>query len=377
MDTRSGGSAALAGRWALALLTAAGMSAGILPVDVSYSRGSVVESGLVHERTLDAHALGGTLPNTADYDWWYGCSPTAAGMMLGYYDRNGYQGSPYDNLIPGGMAESTSHGASAPLAQAAIASDGYIADFWTGYGNSGDDPLASGRTRPDGFNSLADFMGTGQDNLDGSGNGNIDGSTTFWFYTDNTALYSYEVYGYGYDTYNRSGMFGIYEYIGYAGYDLGAPDASTAMFNQYIAGYRSMPEGFTLEQYHSEIDAGRPVLLHLDNHTVLGVGYNETAPTTLEIFDTWSTGPHTMTWGGSYSGRQHFGVTLLDLAAVPVPEPSTLVLCGLGLLGLIGQRLWGGLPHRGVFRENLDFDCPLWQTELLCFVANLRRVCGV
>ena len=24
---------------------------------------------------------GGTLANTADYDWWYGCSPTSAGMM--------------------------------------------------------------------------------------------------------------------------------------------------------------------------------------------------------------------------------------------------------------------------------------------------------
>ena len=36
------------------------------------------------------------------YDWWYGCSPTSAGMMMGYYDRNGYGGLSYANLVRGG-----------------------------------------------------------------------------------------------------------------------------------------------------------------------------------------------------------------------------------------------------------------------------------
>lgn len=40
-----------------------------------------------------------------DYQWWYGCSPTAAGMLMGYYDINGYAGETYDNLIPGAVAE--------------------------------------------------------------------------------------------------------------------------------------------------------------------------------------------------------------------------------------------------------------------------------
>ena len=35
------------------------------------------------------------LPNTTDYDWWYGCSPTSAGMIMGHYDRNGYGSQHY------------------------------------------------------------------------------------------------------------------------------------------------------------------------------------------------------------------------------------------------------------------------------------------
>ena len=40
-----------------------------------------------------------------DYDWWYGCSPTATGMVLGKYDRDGYGVMSYDDIAPGGDAE--------------------------------------------------------------------------------------------------------------------------------------------------------------------------------------------------------------------------------------------------------------------------------
>jgi hypothetical protein len=45
---------------------------------------------LIGDRQLVSHTQGGNLTNTANYQWWYGCSPTAAGMLIGYYDRNGY-----------------------------------------------------------------------------------------------------------------------------------------------------------------------------------------------------------------------------------------------------------------------------------------------
>ncbi|MCF7855789.1 MAG: C39 family peptidase [Candidatus Pacebacteria bacterium] len=255
--------------------------------------------------TLVAHQAGATdLPNIADYSWWYGCSPTSVGMAMGFYDRNGYNGMNYGRLIPGGQAEATGHGgiSTAPLAEASIASSGHIADFWTGYGHSGDDPLASGRTIPADFNSLADFMGTSQDSQS-----NSDGSTTFYYYTNGAPTTAQNLFNGG--VADKSGLYGIYEYLGYRGY---TPDANN-LYNQYIAEL-GLTYGFTWEQYKAEIDAGRPVLIHVEGHTMCGIGYND-ATNQVRLLDTWSGGPHAMTWGGSYSYSElpHLGVSVFTL----------------------------------------------------------------
>ncbi len=44
-----------------------------------------------------------------DYHWWYGCTPTSVGMIMGWYDRVGsggidYRRLDYSSLIPGGVA---------------------------------------------------------------------------------------------------------------------------------------------------------------------------------------------------------------------------------------------------------------------------------
>jgi hypothetical protein len=80
--------------------------------------------------------LSGDTPNV---DWWYGCSPTAAGMWAGYHDRNGFP-----NLIPGGVAELDTFPSTAGLweyaIQDAIASPEHASDFYGGgYNASGDD----------------------------------------------------------------------------------------------------------------------------------------------------------------------------------------------------------------------------------------------
>ena len=92
---------------------------------------------------------GNQLSNTGDYSWWYGCSPTSAGMIMGFYDRNGYDGLSYSNLVPGGVAEATTYGGlPSYLASAAIASAGNIADFYSGgYLASGDDKPVSALIR--------------------------------------------------------------------------------------------------------------------------------------------------------------------------------------------------------------------------------------
>ncbi|UCG58367.1 MAG: hypothetical protein JSU70_02445 [Phycisphaerales bacterium] len=265
-----------------------------------------------------SHSAGGLLPGTTcDYHWWYGCSPTSAGMMMGYYDNNGYQTYTYDSLVPGGVAEPETFVGPptgwAALANNVIASAGHVADFYVaGYGASGDDLPPPHHS----FDSLADFMGTSQDS---AGNGN--GWTTFWYWTNGAPFTEGDAVATG--MWPSSGMYGIGEYVNYAGYD------PVVLYNQYIDA-QQLPYGFTYAQYQAEIDAGRPVLIHVEGHTMLGLGYIAGAPV-ISVYDTWSPGPHFMTWGGAYSGLQHYGVTVMELNPGDViPAPGALLLGGIG-----------------------------------------------
>jgi len=295
---------------------------------------------------LAYYIQGGNLPNTCDYDWWYGCSPTSAGMMMGYYDRNGYNGYWYNNLVPGGLAETNTFGNPGALVNAIIASQGHQDDFYSastyghdtgggsgnGFGLSGDDLSSPTHS----FNCLADFMGTSQDNLSTLWGGNSNGATTFWYWPDGSPLYDSEIFAAGPNYYNISGMYGIGEYVKHAGYD------TNVLYNQLLPGvaddlwgYTPNTDGFTFAQYMAEIDAGRPVMIQIEGHSMLGYGYTETD--TISIYDTWSSGLHTMTWGGNYSGRLHYGVTVLELkgSTVPIPAPGAILLASIGV-GLVG-----------------------------------------
>jgi hypothetical protein len=268
-------------------------------------------------RELDVYGSGGSVPGASSYDWWYGCSPTSTGMLLGWYDRNGYS-----NLVPGGQAETSTFGNPGALVNSAIASSGHINDFYGGlspsggYNLSGDD-----KTISHSFDCLADFMGTSQDAY-----GNINGSTKFYFYNDNSPLTASAIFSYGPSYYNSDGMYGIGEYINYAGYE------TAVLYNQYIYGRNEISAGFTYEQYKAEIDAGRGVLIHVQGHTMYGYGYID-GTNTLQVYDTWAPAgqnPGTMVWGGSYNSMAQYGVTVLQI----VPEPVTIVLLGLGGLML-------------------------------------------
>ncbi len=261
-----------------------------------------------------------SLSNPGDYDWWYGCSPTSAGMMMGFYDRNGYAGKQYGNLVPGGVAEASTFGAGPYLVNSIIASTGHISDFYGGgYLASGDDKPAPFHS----FDSLADFMGTSQDSV-----GNQNGWTTFWYWTNGSPFTAADAASVG--VASKDGMYGIGEYLSYAGYGF------NSLFTQHIYS-PSTPLGFTFNQYMAEIDAGRPVLIQLDGHTMFGYGYNS-ANNQISVYDTWSPNgqnPGTMTWGGTYGGMAQWGVEVLEISggtAVPLPSALGMSAVGFGLL---------------------------------------------
>lgn len=284
--------------------------------------GEILEARHIGQPTL--------LSNAPDYDWWYGCSPTSAGMMMGYYDINGYGGLVYPNLVPGGTAELNTFPAGTYIANDTIATSQHIADYWVLYGNIGNDPCTGNLTTcHGGGNCLADFMGTSQDmtwlspGCDatlGPPPYNSDGSTSIWNYSSGTVLTWELMNGWTNCYYETSGMYGVGEYVQYAGYN----HVTGSLYNRYIDEQAS-GTGFTYADFKAEIDAGRPMLVHIKDppygHTMFAYGYQD--PNTIYICDTWTQGPHTMTWNGTYGSSpamQHYAMTCFTPTSGTTPQ---------------------------------------------------------
>lgn len=150
--------------------------------------------------------------------------------------------------------------------------------------------------------AIGDFMKTSQ-----SAYSNVDGSTTFWNYTSSaTPLTASAMEGYGIAS--SDGSYGrklFYEARGYT-----VSTCYNQVTDNQVAG------GFSFAQFKAEIDAGRPVMLNLVGHTVVGVGYEDTG-SVVYIHDTWDYSTHSMTWGGSYTDMALQSVSIVNLAAIP------------------------------------------------------------
>ena len=260
------------------------------------------------------------LSNVPALDWSYGCSATSAAMMAGYYDRtlysNMYAGAtsggvfplPTDDTIWG----STTYGATicmeCPLSAThngvdSRSTDGHVDDYWVEYGSTAADPFDGNWTEHTYGECTGDYMKTNQDAY-----GNTDGSTTFWNYTTGAPIYDYQLEALGVGYYDVDGGYGLKLFYESRGYTV------TSMYNQYIEEQGSTPGlGFTYAQYKAEIDAGRPVMIHLAGHTIVGIGYNDDTTNRMYVHDTWDYSSHLMTWNSTYGGMQHKGVTIVQL----------------------------------------------------------------
>ncbi len=266
------------------------------------------------------------LANVPAFDWSYGCSATSAAMMAGYYDNNGFPNMyagpggtpagvcPMDNSEWGSSIWPSGEYSECPLSATHLGKDGlgvkgHVDDYWIDYDDAGPDPYIVGPWAEHvKANCTGDFMKTNQ-----SAYGLTDGATGFFIYPDGSQT-----------TYADLVNEGVYGPMGtYADYDGGCGLADfftsrgytwTTMYNQYIE--EVVSGGFTYEQFQAEIDAGRPVLIQLWGHTMLGYGYSTTG-NLIYVHDTWDYSNHTMTWGGYYTGGLlHQGVTVIHL------EPS-------------------------------------------------------
>ena len=259
--------------------------------------------------------LGTNTLNVPAYDWFFGCSATSGAMIAAYYDLNGYPnmytGSTNGGVMP--MDNSSwpvwndGYGGSygqCPLTASHLGLDGRanlgsIDDYWVAYGSSMQDPyITNGWTEHTWGDAIGDFMKTSQYYY-----GNVDGATSFYTWTDSPSRLTcadMETENINIDEWD--GTYGrklFYEAKGYT---------VTDCYNQKTDNNGG---GFTYAMYKAEIDSGRPVMVNLEGHTVVGIGYKD--PSTIYIHDTWDYSPHSMTWGGSYSDMSLDSVSIVNL----------------------------------------------------------------
>ncbi|MBO4512817.1 MAG: AIDA repeat-containing protein [Victivallales bacterium] len=287
---------------------------------------------------VERFAVGDFLPVYVQYsvpqaEYMYGCTATVIGMMLGYYDRFGYMGYDVSNLIEG-TAEINARGldgnaydmdAFDTVLGRAIASPEYVSRFvdatpaheypYTFVGNTTELNVSA-------WNCIADYLGTGQ-----YWRGNEDLSTSLYY----DSLEDISQYDF---TEHRSGggisvdvpakysdlLYGLSMYVQQAGYQLDTAATMTVLTDNNGG-------SFSFDDYMSEIDSGRLVMVSVEGHSMLGYGYD---PLTNEIiFDDTYRHDCRMEWGGVYyysnAWREMQSVTIVqfdttNLSAKEAPD---------------------------------------------------------
>jgi hypothetical protein len=268
------------------------------------------------------------LSDVPSSEWTYGCTATSAGMLFGYYDRTGYPNM-YTGPTNGGICPLTDLGQGIPgnsrypisgscyiIATEngldGISSNAHADDYWISYTSAGPDPWEGNWVEHNWEFCIADFLGTNQwkwdyssyPGTDGTKDRNTDGATTYWYTSDGSKLYDWYP-GPAYGLPATSCCHGMKLFAESRGYTV------ETNYNQLTDNQNS--NGFTFAEFQAEINGGRPVLIHVVGHTMVGIGY-DTATNSIYIHDTWDNAVHSMTWGGSYAGMDLYAVTVIHLA---------------------------------------------------------------
>lgn len=263
------------------------------------------------------------------YIWSFGSSATAAAMIAAHHDRTVYPAiytgqtnggvMPMDNSVwPAWIDTNGDTQFQCPLSASHNGLDGrttngHVDDYWIYAGQQGPDPYDGNWAEHQPADCTGDFMKANKwFPAEGC---NVDGGATFYSFSDGSRLTAADMEYYGVDAID--GGYGLKLFYESRGYDV------NTMFNQYIQGLNGNTDGFGWSDYVAEIDAGRPVMVHLAGSTVVGIGYDDDGSRTMYIHDTWDFDTHTMTWGGTYAGMEHYGVTIVRLELTTLVELVT------------------------------------------------------
>jgi hypothetical protein len=224
-----------------------------------------------------------SLTGVPNYAWWYGCYGVGTGNLMGYWDRNGFPNM-YTGPTNGGVAPTNSNmfegnvGIVSMWASKAgsdgrpFDQPGHVDDYYDQnvnglmdrfeYESVEEEPyLAAGRAEhaPD---CLGDFIGMSQNkwaNMNGECNGNINAFAFIFWDHSGMRRRNFQPFDFAGSVMPDlpSGLNRWTEWRGYASDSF----SQLTDFNSTVAS----GAGFTFEELKAEIDAGYPVLCHLQS----------------------------------------------------------------------------------------------------------------
>lgn len=312
------------------------------------------------------------IQDTPAYDWHYGCYGGGSGMLFAFWDRNGYPDI-YTGPTAGGVAPLTSAGTNVSIV-ALWASKagldgrptnlyGHVDDYYVAYESTSPDPWLSRGVEHD-PDCIGDFIGMSQDkwtNLNSECRGNRDAWAFNFFDTSGARRVNYQPLD-GNNAPIRDVQSGYRAFAAWRGYDFD-------VFSQLVDIWMDTPPGtgFTFEDVRREIDAGRPILLHLqeqayvasdgynpDIHAFVIVGYEITSSGTQRVrvrtgwsanlndFQTWTwTNQAFVPWGTSLYPRGVIGIRPKSVVTNVVVDGNTVSIEWLGPSGVVSNSSTG------------------------------------